>query len=34
MQALGWKHKGTLEDRIKNYDWFCENAGKYKRVKL
>jgi GDP-L-fucose synthase len=35
MQALGWKHKVQLEDGIqKTYDWFLENAGKYKEVKL
>jgi len=35
MHNLGWKHKVQLEDGIqKTYDWFSENVGKYKKVKL
>ncbi|WP_257682833.1 MULTISPECIES: GDP-L-fucose synthase family protein [Flavobacterium] len=35
MQQLGWKHKVVLEKGIqKTYDWFLENEGKYKEVKL
>ncbi|MBW4360330.1 GDP-L-fucose synthase family protein [Flavobacterium taihuense] len=35
MQELGWKHKVNLEAGIqKTYNWFIENEGKYKEVKL
>ncbi|MEO8254774.1 MAG: GDP-L-fucose synthase [Flavobacterium sp.] len=35
MHALGWKHKVNLKTGIqKTYDWFLENEGKYKEVKL
>ncbi len=35
MHELGWKHKVSLEVGIqKTYDWFLENKGKYKEVKL
>lgn len=35
MHELGWKHKVNLETGIqKTYDWFLENEGKYKEVKL
>jgi GDP-L-fucose synthase len=35
MHALGWKHKVNLEAGIqKTYDWFLENEGKYKEIKL
>ena len=35
MHKLGWKHKINLEKGIKTtYDWFLENIGKYKEVKL
>lgn len=35
MHQLGWKHKVKLEEGIqKTYDWFLENEGKYKEVKL
>lgn len=35
MHALGWKHQVQLEEGIqKTYDWFVENAGKYKEIKL
>ncbi|MBF4517637.1 GDP-L-fucose synthase [Flavobacterium sp. ANB] len=35
MHELGWKHKVNLELGIqKTYDWFLENDGKYKEVKL
>jgi GDP-L-fucose synthase len=35
MHALGWKHKIQLEEGIqKTYNWFLENEGRYKEVKL
>jgi len=35
MHELGWKHKVSLELGIqKTYDWFLQNEGKYKEVKL
>lgn len=35
MHKLGWNHKINLEKGIKTtYDWFLENIGKYKEVKL
>lgn len=35
MHELGWNHKVNLETGIqKTYDWFLENIGKYKEVKL
>ena len=35
IEQLGWKHKVVLEKGIqKTYDWFLENEGKYKEVKL
>ncbi len=35
MHALGWKHQVRLEEGIqKTYDWFIQNEGKYKKVKL
>jgi len=35
MHELGWKHKINLEKGIKKtYDWFLENLGRYKEVKL
>ncbi|GAA6764502.1 GDP-L-fucose synthase family protein [Flavobacterium johnsoniae] len=35
MTELGWKHKVDLETGIrKTYDWFLENEGKYKEIKL
>lgn len=35
MHKLGWKHKTNLEIGVKKtYDWFIENEGKYKEVKL
>lgn len=35
MNQLGWKHKVDLENGIqKTYDWFLENQGRYKEVKL
>lgn len=35
MHELGWKHKVDLERGIKEtYDWFLENIGKYKEVKM
>lgn len=35
MHDLGWKHKVSLEEGIqKTYNWFLENEGKYKEVKL
>jgi len=35
MHDLGWKHKTQLEEGIeKTYNWFLENQGKYKEVKL
>ena len=35
MHALGWKHKVNLKSGIQEtYNWFLENAGKYKEVKL
>ena len=35
MHALGWKHQVRLVEGIqKTYDWFLENEGKYKEVKL
>lgn len=35
MQKLGWEHTINLEKGIKmTYNWFLENEGKYKEVKL
>ena len=35
MHDLGWKHQVQLEQGIqKTYEWFLENEGKYKEVKL
>ncbi|HSD06048.1 GDP-L-fucose synthase [Flavobacterium sp.] len=35
MHELGWKHKIELHEGIqKTYNWFLENEGKYKKVKL
>jgi GDP-L-fucose synthase len=35
MHDLGWKHKVQLEEGIqKTYDWFLENADKFKQVKM
>lgn len=35
MHELGWRHKIDLETGIrKTYDWFLENEGQYKEVKL
>ncbi|SHG48216.1 GDP-L-fucose synthase [Flavobacterium micromati] len=35
MHDLGWKHKTQLEEGIqKTYNWFLENIGNYKEVKL
>ena len=35
MHALGWKHSIELEEGIqKTYDWFLENEGKFKEVKM
>jgi len=35
MHALGWKHQVELEDGIKRtYEWFLENQGQFKEVKL
>ena len=35
MHALGWKHQVQLQEGIqKTYDWFLENEGKYKEIKL
>lgn len=35
MHELGWKHQVQLEEGIqKTYDWFLENAGKFKEVKI
>jgi GDP-L-fucose synthase len=35
MQALGWKHRVQVEEGIqKTYNWFLENAGKFKEVKM
>jgi GDP-L-fucose synthase len=35
MHKLGWKHKIQLEEGIqKTYDWFLENIGNYKQIKL
>lgn len=35
MHQLGWKHKVKLEEGIqKTYEWFLENQGNYKEVKL
>lgn len=35
MHELGWKHKVNLEKGIqKTYEWFLENEGKYKEIKL
>jgi GDP-L-fucose synthase len=35
MHQLGWKHQVELEAGIqKTYNWFLENKGKYKEVKL
>jgi GDP-L-fucose synthase len=35
MQALGWKHQVQLDEGIqKTYDWFLENIGKFKEVKM
>jgi GDP-L-fucose synthase len=35
MHQLGWKHQVQLEQGIqKTYDWFLENADKFKQVKM
>lgn len=35
MHKLGWKHKIDLDNGIqKTYNWFLENEGRYKEVKL
>lgn len=35
MHQLGWKHQVELEEGIKKtYEWFLENEGKYKEVKM
>jgi GDP-L-fucose synthase len=35
MHDLGWKHQVQLEEGIqKTYDWFLENADKFKQVKM
>lgn len=35
MHALGWKHKVQLVEGIqKTYDWFLDNEGQYKQIKL
>lgn len=35
MHALGWKHKVDLEEGIRlTYDWFVENVGEVKEVKM
>lgn len=35
MHALGWKHQVNLEEGIKKtYDWFLENIGEFKEVKM
>ena len=35
MHAVGWKHKVQLEEGIqKTYDWFLENIGSFKEVKM
>lgn len=35
MHALGWKHQVVLQEGIrKTYNWFSENEGKYKEIKL
>ena len=35
MHELGWKHQIELHEGIqKTYDWFLENEGKYKKVKM
>lgn len=35
MHAVGWKHKVQLEEGIqKTYDWFLENIGTFKEVKM
>jgi len=35
MHALGWKYQVVLEEGIrKTYNWFSENEGKYKEIKL
>ena len=35
MHNLGWKHQVNLENGIlKTYNWFLENAGKFKEVKM
>ncbi|KVV13953.1 GDP-L-fucose synthase [Flavobacterium sp. TAB 87] len=35
MHELGWKHKVNLENGIqKTYNWFLQNEGKYKEVKI
>jgi GDP-L-fucose synthase len=35
MHQLGWKHQVQLEEGIqKTYDWFLENADKFKQVKM
>ena len=35
MHKLGWKHRVSLETGIqKTYEWFLNNQGKYKEVKL
>lgn len=35
MHQLGWKHQINLEDGVKlTYDWFLDNVGKFKQVKM
>ncbi|WP_294819460.1 GDP-L-fucose synthase [uncultured Flavobacterium sp.] len=35
MHGLGWKHRISLEEGIKDtYDWFLENSNSYKEVKI
>lgn len=35
MHELGWKHKVNLQEGIrKTYNWFLENEGKFKEVKM
>lgn len=35
MHELGWKHQINLNDGVKlTYDWFLENKGKFKEVKM
>ena len=35
LAAEGWKAQSKLEEGIRiTYDWFCENEGKYKQVKI